>query len=283
MKSGYGQVIILTLVFLVLVLNLVQLSTGAEVHTPEEEVPLQLVGSSGAINSLARNILLSRTEELLLPPQQTVVAQKPLPELPDLVFSGTAVDKVAITFDDGPFPGMTEQYLEILSQYGIKGTFFVVGELARQNPAQLQKIVEQGSELGNHSWAHGRLDKMPLEKVVSDLRRVAELIYETTGQEVRFLRPPYGRHSPAVIEAAEELGQQLVLWNVDPRDWDKASTREIVNRVMAQVRPGSIILLHEGHPNTIKALPQIIEKLRERGLEPVSVSELLQSYGEETT
>ncbi|MGB3932370.1 MAG: xylanase, partial [bacterium] len=80
-----------------------------------------------------------------------------------------------------------------------------------------------------------------------------------------------------------ELGQQLVLWNVDPRDWDKASTREIVNRVMAQVRPGSIILLHEGHPNTIKALPQIIEKLRERGLEPVSVSELLQSYGEETT
>ena len=85
MKSGYGQVIILTLVFLVLVLNLVQLSTGAEVHTPEEEVPLQLVGSSGAINSLARNILLSRTEELLLPPQQTVVAQKPLPELPDLV------------------------------------------------------------------------------------------------------------------------------------------------------------------------------------------------------
>jgi len=250
-------------------------------HIPEQNIPLQL-SSSGTVQSLAKNIIFSRTEELLLPPQQTVAAPLPLPELPELVFSGTAVDKVAITFDDGPYPGKTEQCLEILSQYGIRGTFFIIGAYGLRNPDQLRLIVEQGSELGSHSWAHGRLDKMSREAVLSDLKRVADLIYEVTGQEVRFIRPPYGRYSRTVIAAAEELQQQIVLWNVDPRDWDRASAKEIVQRVMEQVRPGSIILLHEGHPNTIKALPLIIEGLQGRGLQPVSVSELLQSYGEET-
>ncbi|HHW92414.1 MAG TPA: polysaccharide deacetylase family protein [Firmicutes bacterium] len=278
MKFGYGQIIIAALLFLALVLNPVQLSTGAELSNSEQGVRLELLYSSGTLNSLARNILFARTEQILLPPQRAVAAELPLPELPELVYNGTVVDKVAITFDDGPYPGKTEQYLEILSQYGIEGTFFVVGEQAQRNPAQLQMIVEQGSELGSHSWAHGRLDKMPLELVLSDLKRVAELVYDITGQEIKYIRPPYGRYSRAVIEAAGELKQQLVLWNVDPRDWDKPTAEQIVSRVMEQVRPGSIIILHEGHQNTIEALPLIIERLQGQGLQPVPVSELLRSY-----
>ncbi|MGI6308126.1 MAG: polysaccharide deacetylase family protein [Dethiobacteria bacterium] len=184
-------------------------------------------------------------------------------------------DKVALTFDDGPCPEMTEQYLAVLQAYGIQATFFIIGRQAGLHPETVGKIIAQGSELGSHSWKHDQMDRLTTKQIAADLQETAAQIYELWGQEITFFRPPYGRGSPDVLAAAKELGQKLVYWDVDPRDWKEPPPEEIVKRVMEQVQPGSIIILHEGRPNTLAALPEIIQGLQACGLQPVSVSTLL--------
>jgi peptidoglycan/xylan/chitin deacetylase (PgdA/CDA1 family) len=189
-------------------------------------------------------------------------------------------DKVALTFDDGPCPEMTEQYLAVLQAYGIQATFFIIGRQAGLHPETMGKIIAQGSELGSHSWKHDQMDQLAPKQIAADLQETAAQIYELWGQEITFFRPPYGRGSPDVLAAAKELGQKLVYWDVDPRDWEEPPPEEIVERVMEQVQPGSIIILHEGRPNTLAALPEIIQGLQARGLQPVSVSTLLTAWND---
>ncbi|MGI6575093.1 MAG: polysaccharide deacetylase family protein [bacterium] len=246
----------------------VQPQTGFElVQTEKQEQLRNMIGES-IVN---KNPVFGLGASL---PVAAKIDQPPL-ELAELIYHGDAVDKVALTFDDGPYPERTEQYLKVLAEYGVKATFFVVGERVEIYPEQLQSIYAQGCEIGSHSWDHSRLDKAQPQVSMADLEKVRKSVYRFTGQDIKFVRPPYGCYSQALIDAASELGQHLVLWNVDPRDWEDPKPEEIVSRVMGQVKPGSIIILHEGKKNTLEALPVIIEKLRERGLEPVSVSQLL--------
>lgn len=223
--------------------------------TPEEKDQLPLGGSNGENNFL--------------------------PETPAVFYRLDGVqDKVALTFDDGPCPKMTEQYLAVLQAHGLQATFFVVGRQAVLYPEILEKIIAQGSELGSHSWQHDRLDKLTAKQTAADLQKTAAQIYEAGGQEIAFFRPPYGRGTADVLAAAKELGQKLVYWDVDPRDWEEPPPEKIVSKVMEQVRPGSIIILHEGYQNTLTALPEIIQGLQARNLQPVSVSALLAAWGE---
>ena len=184
-------------------------------------------------------------------------------------------DKVAITFDDGPCPGMTEQYLEILETYDVQATFFVIGQQVGFYPETAKKIIAQGSEIGSHSWRHAPLDKLDFDQISTDLEKTAVQIRTSLGQDTLFFRPPYGRGSADVLEAAQELNQRLVYWDVDPRDWENHSPEKIIGTILKQVKPGSIIILHEGRQNTLAALPGIIESLQDLGLQPVSVSALL--------
>lgn len=196
-------------------------------------------------------------------------------EIPPAFYRLDVPDKVAITFDDGPCPGMTEQYLEVLQAYDIQSTFFVIGRQVGLYPETAGKIIAQGSEIGSHSWLHAPLDQLKPEQIAADLEETAAQIYTLLGQETLFFRPPYGRGSADVLTATQKLDQKLVYWDVDPRDWKNPLPEEIVKRVMEQVKPGSIIILHEGRQNTLAALPGIIEGLQARGLQPVSVSALL--------
>lgn len=218
-------------------------------------------------------------EDALAPGQALAAEAEPLkparPEPLQVVYRAEADDRVGLSFDDGPHPRLTERYLEVLDQYHVQATFFVVGERVHLFPEAARLVAEQGNEIGSHSWRHARLDELDLETVSGDLASVAREVYATTGQEVTLFRPPYGRYAEPVLAAAQSLHQQVVLWNTDPRDWEDPSPAEITRRVLEQAKPGSIIILHEGHQNTLKALPKIIEGLRDRRLEPVPVSELL--------
>lgn len=196
-------------------------------------------------------------------------------EIPPVFYRLDVPDKVAITFDDGPCPGMTERYLEILQDYDIQSTFFVIGQQVNLYPETAMEIIANGSEIGSHSWQHDPLDRLKPEQISTDLEKTAMQIYASLEQEILFLRPPYGRGSKKVLKVAEELGQKIVYWDVDPRDWENPSPEKIIKTVMEQVKPGSIILLHEGRRNTLAALPGIIEALQARDLQPVSVSGLL--------
>lgn len=181
---------------------------------------------------------------------------------------------VALTFDDGPSPHTTPQILKILRQYNVKATFFVVGERAKQYPHLIQSIVDEGHALGNHSFKHANLKKQSLCFIRQELVETNQAIECARSQSVSgstdtpqkipsviFFRPPYGRISPKVVATAKSLGMITVLWNVDPGDWQKPNPAMILRRIRQQVKPGSIILLHDMHHNTVKALPMILQYL----------------------
>jgi len=217
--------------------------------------------------------------EVLTPLRESQAAQTSPAENTKIIKRVDVQGKVGISFDDGPLPGMTELYLQVLEKHDTRATFFMLGQQVSNHPELAQMVINQGSEIGSHSWGHSRLDQLEQDDVLADLQNVADQVYDTVGQGISLLRPPYGRHSETVIAAAQELNQQVIMWDVDPRDWENPAPEKIVTTIMEQVKPGSIIILHEGHQNTLQALPVIIQRLRERNLEPVTVSELLAGSG----
>lgn len=196
---------------------------------------------------------------------------------PDLepVYSQDVPGKVGLSFDDGPYPGLTGKYLEVLTRYEVTATFFMVGERVRWFPELARQVTAQGSEIGSHSQEHARLDQEEAAAVLADLQAAAGEIEGATGRQVRLFRPPYGRHSEALLAAAGQVNQRVILWSVDPRDWEDPPPERIAQRVLSKARDGAIIILHEGHKNTLEALPAIIAGLRRQQLEPVPVSRLL--------
>ncbi len=213
-------------------------------------------------------------------PAEAIAAERTEVQMPPLFHEVNAGNKVGLSFDDGPHRLLTDRYLQVLKENNVRATFFMVGSQIERYPDQARNVMAQGSEIGNHSWSHAQLDKLGPEELDHELNSVSRQVYNLTGQKPAFIRPPYGRYSKGLAATAAGTGQQLVLWDVDPRDWQGPSPGEITERVLAQVKPGSIILLHEGRQNTLEALPEIIRRLRESGLEPVPVSELFSQTGQ---
>lgn len=174
---------------------------------------------------------------------------------------------VALTFDDGPGPG-TDELLAALATRDARATFFLVGARARQEPATTRRIVEQGHAVGNHSWSHPFLDELAPRAAYDELLGTNQVLRDLTGAAPTLFRPPFGRTNGEIRGYAEELGATEVLWTIDTRDWDGATTDEVVASVAGAV-DGDVVLLHDaGHPATVEALPRILDDLRERGLCP---------------
>ena len=193
--------------------------------------------------------------------------------------------KAALTFDDGPDGKYTPMVLDILAQYGVTATFFVVGTQAELYPDVLARIRDEGHEIGSHGYAHADMGKMKAAAAAEDLRRADEAIQEAAGIVPTLFRPPYGSVSKELKAVLEEAGKTLVRWNIDPRDWDGAPAEEIVSHVLEHAKDGAVILLHSfGGKNsdlsgTIEALPAIIEGLLAQGYELVTVSGLEREDG----
>jgi len=183
--------------------------------------------------------------------------------------------KIALTFDDGPSP-LTPEYLKVLGEQGARATFFTIGSHIRRSPGVLALIAKEGHEIGNHSFSHRNLKLLPVSEVEQDILSTSNLIEQETRQKVRFFRPPGGNVSPALVKTVETLGMKTVLWSIDPKDWKPGTTSaRIVNHVLTHLRPGSIVVMHEGKQQTLGALPALIQELKKRGWQLVTVSELL--------
>jgi peptidoglycan/xylan/chitin deacetylase (PgdA/CDA1 family) len=183
------------------------------------------------------------------------------------------LNQVALTFDDGPNRKHTPQILDILKQYNVKGTFFVLGEQVKENPAVLQRVVEEGHEVGNHSFSHPQFKSLTEEQVRRELVSTQEEIRKVVGFVPKLLRPPYGAYRPATLTLFEELGLHVILWSVDTNDWRRKADA-IARTVTKDGKNGSIILFHDSKTVTVRVLPQIIEELKARGLQPVTISEM---------
>ncbi|MDD2497985.1 MAG: polysaccharide deacetylase family protein [Desulfitobacteriaceae bacterium] len=193
------------------------------------------------------------------------------------VFHGNSEQgkKVALTFDDGPYPTWTAEYLKVLQEYQAIATFFLVGKRVEWYPDLAQKIIAHGCEIGSHSYEHGRLTEFLEEEVQKDFQKTVDVIKKVTGQELGLFRPPYGAYNNLVVDVAQSFGQTPVNWNVDPRDWDTNDAQAVANRVISKVTDGAVVVMHEGRESTLKAIPIIIDGLRTRGFELVAVSELM--------
>ena len=186
---------------------------------------------------------------------------------------------VALTFDDGPHPTLTPEILSILREYGVPATFFVIGVNAEQYPELVEKEFGEGHEIASHTYSHGSMKSMSEEKLLSEMRKEAELLAPLCdGLPPKLFRPPGGVCTDCVRAAAAEMGYSLILWSIDTRDWAHRPTKEIVREVLGKARSGSIILMHDyisGGSPTPDALRQIIPALLQDGYRFVTVSGLL--------
>lgn len=180
--------------------------------------------------------------------------------------------KIAITFDDGPHPYYTEQLLDGLKERGAKATFFVLGKHVEQYPELVERMSEEGHLIGNHTYSHIQLTQRNSDDFKEELIMTSELIENLTGQEVQYVRPPYGTWNK---KFEKELNMFPVLWNIDPLDWSSSNVSGIVNKVTSKARENSIILMHDEYKTTVTAALQIIDELQKEGYEFVTVEELL--------
>lgn len=180
--------------------------------------------------------------------------------------------KIALTFDDGPDPTHTLQLLEGLAKREVKATFFITGENAEAYPDLVKRMYEEGHLIGNHTYSHLQLTKKNREAFKAELVRTNEIIKEITGEEVVFVRPPYGSWDKSF---EEELNMFPVLWTIDPLDWCSNDVACVINKVLPKVKENSIILMHDEYASTVTAALQIVDELQKRGYEFVTVDEIL--------
>lgn len=183
---------------------------------------------------------------------------------------------IALTFDDGPHPRYTPQILDILQEYGITATFFVIGVNAVNYPDAMERLIDSGCEIGNHTYSHCVLNGAKAA-CIEEIKECEERIARR-GNRSKLLRPPEGKLGTDTLAAASELGYDIVLWSIDTLDWNHNSPTNIANTVLNSVKGGDIILMHDyishGSP-TCDALRLMIPELLGRGYSFVSVSELI--------
>jgi peptidoglycan-N-acetylglucosamine deacetylase len=175
---------------------------------------------------------------------------------------------VYLTFDDGPHPTYTPKILDILRSYGVKATFFQIGQNVSRYPNLTLRAHQRGHSVQNHTWSHPDLRYVSWTTFKSQITKTDKYIKAQTGYTPRCLRPPYGAVNTQVRNRAASLNKTIRLWSVDPRDWSRPGTTTIVNRVLNNVKSGSVILLHDGGGNrsqTVSALPTILKTLKARG------------------
>ncbi|WP_027416098.1 polysaccharide deacetylase family protein [Aneurinibacillus terranovensis] len=212
-----------------------------------------------------------------------IVTNTPPSSIPRIYYNGDPSKKrVALTFDDGPDNFYTPQILDILNDNGVTATFFVVGKQVKLFPQVLKRILQEGHEIGNHSWSHPELPKLTTTQVIQEVQKAELEIDSITGRKTVLFRPPFGLFTNADLRTIDDLGHQIIMWSVDTLDWQGISEEEILSIVKRDVSPGAIILQHalltapRILDGTVKALPGIIDYLRKRGYTFVTVHTLIE-------
>ena len=182
------------------------------------------------------------------------------------------VKRIALTFDDGPHPYYTEQLLNGLKKREVCATFFVTGEHASLHPDIIERMATEGHLIGNHTYSHMQLTAKNREEFKQELLKTNAVISEITGEEVVYVRPPYGAWDKSF---EKEINMFPVLWSVDPLDWCSDNVSCITENVVSKVKDNDIILMHDYSASSVTAALEIVDKLKEKGYVFVTVEEIL--------
>lgn len=188
---------------------------------------------------------------------------------------------IALTFDDGPDAKYTPQVLDILKEKGIKATFFLVGIQIKKYPEVVQRMVDEGHLIANHTYNHPKLTKLTQAEILKELDSTDDLLESIVGFKPTVVRPPYGSLNDQVRKTIEDTGRDIVLWNIDPRDWASTPVNEMYENVMSNARDQGNILFHsfggKQIQNTVDLLPKIIDALTAEGYTFVTADYYLNS------
>lgn len=193
-------------------------------------------------------------------------------------YSSVHTDKMvlAMTFDDGPHPSNTPRLLDMLKQRNIKATFFLVGKNAKEYPHLVRRIIEEGHEIGNHTWTHASLTSRSDAQIHSELKMTEDAIVAACGVRPRIMRPPYGAVNAHVKDVVfSSFGYSTILWSVDPNDWKRPGVSVVTSRLVNGAHKGAILLAHDIHAPTIQAMPSTFDQLLAKGYQFVTVSQLM--------
>lgn len=185
---------------------------------------------------------------------------------------------VALTFDDGPWPASTEAILSALEREDVPATFFMLGLQAKRYPRIARLVSTAGHQVGNHTYSHSQLSALSGADAWKDIQWGQKAILKATGHPAVWFRPPYGDVDTRSLNVARQLSQRVVMWTVDSRDWERPGADVISGNVLRAVRPGAIVLMHDGggdRAQTVQALPGIIRELKRRGYVFVTIDELV--------
>lgn len=189
-------------------------------------------------------------------------------------------NKIALTFDDGPHPRYTPEILDILDEYHVHATFFVVGENVHYYPEVAREVARRGHEIGNHTFTHPCAIKQKIGTLQKELAACESEIQNVTDTSPKLFRPPQGSWNTSVYQLARQQDYDVILWDIDTLDWAHTPAEQISENVLSNIKSGDIILMHDYHSNgctTTAALRLFLPVLLERGYQFVTVSELIGS------
>lgn len=179
---------------------------------------------------------------------------------------------VALTFDDGPEEPFTSELLDVLRSKQVAASFFVIGFKAAAQPTLTRRMYLEGHDVENHSWDHADFTKLTPERIKEEVQKTQDAVAAADVPAPTMFRPPYGRRTPKI---RNEIGLPTMLWDVDPKDWGETDVDKLVDKVVATVRGGSIVVMHANHQITVTAMPRIIDALRQKDYQLIPISQML--------
>lgn len=180
--------------------------------------------------------------------------------------------KIALTFDDGPHPVYTEMLLDGLAERGIKATFFLIGRNIEGQEDLVRRMYEEGHLIGSHTYSHVQLTTLEVSDACEEIRRTNEVIEEITGKPPVYIRPPFGSWSEKLTCAVD---MTVVLWSVDPRDWQSQNKDAVVRHIVKNTEEGDVILLHDVYKSSVEAALEVVDRLMAEGYVFVTADEML--------
>lgn len=202
------------------------------------------------------------------------VTTKPVRDLP--IYNVDRSDNlISLTFDCAWNDDDIDDIIKVLADYNCISTFFVVGDWAEKYPEAVKKLSKAGHEIANHSYNHKMYSKLSKADMIADMDKCDAIIENLIGQKTNLFRPPSGDYNSAVVQACRETGRFPIQWDVDSLDYRDYTAQEITNRVVSKTVSGSIILMHNGTPNTYTALLDILPSLTNKGFKFVPVSQII--------
>lgn len=190
----------------------------------------------------------------------------------ELMEQSQAHPEVELTFDDGPSPKYTPLLLDGLKERNVRATFFLLGKNVKENQELVQRMQAEGHLLGNHTYNHVQLNKIPETTARQEILKTNNEIYEATGKYPEYMRPPYGAWKKNMELCVEMLP---VFWDIDTLDWKSQNVDAILKAAGEEPEDGSIILMHDEYQTSVEAALLIIDRLKEKGYEFVTVDELI--------